>query len=213
MDFKFERFMNLLAANLAVAALGSCASASGIDAVTKATTIASPAIDTDYGQTECRVLLILASAPGGSTEKIALAMARASGARILSPAEATEAALSPYPIVGFGSGIVDQAHLKALLSLVDGLPPQEGRKAFLFSTSGVSRQFALKHKIDDPHTPLRRKLEEKGFAVAGEFNCAGFNANSFLKFFGGMNKGKPDAEDLARAEAFARGLIAQEKTP
>lgn len=213
MNYKFERFMNLLAVNLAIAALGSCASTSGIDAVTKATAAVSPAIDKDFGGASCRVLLILASAPGGSTEKIAGAMARALDARILSPAEAEAAALSPYSIVGFGSGIMDQMHHRDLISFVDALPLQAGRKAFLYSTSGVSRQFALKHHIDDPHALLRRKLEEKGFTVVGEFNCAGFNANSFLKFFGGMNKGKPDREDLARAETFARGLLAEEQAP
>jgi len=37
--------------------------------------------------------------------------------------------------------------------------------------------------------------------------CAGFNTNSFLKLLGGVNKGKPDAGDLNRAEEFARNLL------
>jgi hypothetical protein len=42
--------------------------------------------------------------------------------------------------------------------------------------------------------------------IIGEFSCAGFNTNSFLKFLGGLNKGRPDAEDLRYAEEFARNL-------
>jgi hypothetical protein len=107
---------------------------------------------------------------------------------------------------------MDQAHHPALLSFADGLAARAGGRAFLFSTSGVSRQFALKHGIDDPHAPLRKKLEKKGYAIVGEFNCAGFNANSFLKFFGGMNRDRPNQEDLAHAAAFARELAAPEQS-
>ena len=40
------------------------------------------------------------------------------------------------------------------------------------------------------------KLESKGYKVVDEFQCKGFNTNSFLKLFGGMNKGRPNASDL-----------------
>jgi flavodoxin len=214
MNPKRERNMYLIAVLMAVIFLGfiSC-SMSRMDAVSRATTVVSTRIDWNEGEASDRALMILVSAPGASTEKIARAMGTALGARVLSPAEAKAADLSACVIVGFGSGIVDQKHHEALLSFVDALPPQEGRKAFIFSTSGVSRQFALKHGIDDPHTPLREKLVDKGFAIAGEFNCAGYNANSFLKLIGGINKGRPNREDLARAEVFARGLIVAEEAP
>ena len=75
---------------------------------------------------------------------------------------------------------------------------------FMFSTSGMSRQFCLDHGEEDAHTPLREKLQSRGFLVAGEFNCVGFNDNSFLKLFGGMNKECPNAKDLEKAEIFAR---------
>jgi len=42
--------------------------------------------------------------------------------------------------------------------------------------------------------------------IIDEFNCAGFNTNSFLKLFGGINKGKPNTEDLKQAEEFAQNL-------
>jgi flavodoxin len=56
------------------------------------------------------------------------------------------------------------------------------------------------------HTALREKLEAKGYIIVDEFNCHGFNTNSFLKLLGGMNKGKPNEEDLKEAEKFAQNL-------
>lgn len=199
-------WIRILQAILGAAVLGSCAGPlARMDAVTRATSSAVTDFAQGGGGTPGGVRIILASAPGGSTEKIARAIASVLDARILSPGEAETENLSSG-MLGFGSGILDQAHHVDLLSLVDSLPPQRGRKAFLFSTSGVSRDFALRHDIDDPHEALRKRLNEKGFAVVGEFNCAGYNANSFLKYFGGMHKGRPNAEDLARAATFASGL-------
>jgi flavodoxin len=53
---------------------------------------------------------------------------------------------------------------------------------------------------------LREKLDSKGYTIIDEFGCRGFNTNSFLKFFGGLNKGRPNAEDLKNAEEFARNV-------
>lgn len=46
----------------------------------------------------------------------------------------------------------------------------------------------------------------KGYTIVDEFMCPGFNTNSFLKLFGGINKGRPNAEDLKHAETFAKNL-------
>jgi flavodoxin len=42
--------------------------------------------------------------------------------------------------------------------------------------------------------------------VVDEFGCAGFNINKFLKYFGGINKGRSNEEDLKHAETFAEKL-------
>ena len=62
------------------------------------------------------------------------------------------------------------------------------------------------NKAAKDHSALREKLQAKGYVIIGEFQCKGFNTNSFLKLFGGMNKGKPNAEDLKQAEEFAQSL-------
>jgi hypothetical protein len=55
-------------------------------------------------------------------------------------------------------------------------------------------------------TMTRKKLLVKGCEITGEFNCTGWNTNSFLKLFGGINKGKPNADDLLRANEFAESF-------
>ena len=61
-------------------------------------------------------------------------------------------------------------------------------------------------EAEENHSALREKLQSKGYTIVDEFGCVGFNTNSFLKRFGGINKGRPNAEDLKNAEEFARGL-------
>jgi flavodoxin len=60
--------------------------------------------------------------------------------------------------------------------------------------------------VVENHSSLRQTLQTKGYMVVDEFSCVGFNTNSVLKLFGGINKGRPNAEDLKHAEEFAKNL-------
>ena len=145
-------------------------------------------------------LLVLVSIHHKNTEKVAKVFARVLDAQIKTPQQVNPEELQNYNLIGFGSGIYDEKHHKLLLDLADKVPQINTGKAFIFSTSGVIRQFSKKH------SSLREKLQSKGYMIVDEFNCAGFNTNSFLKRFGGMNKGRPNAEDLKHAEIFAQNL-------
>ena len=151
-------------------------------------------------------LLVLFSYHHNNTEKIANVFAKVLDAQIKTPQQINPEELQEYNLIGFGSGIYGEKHYKVLLDLADKLLQVTNRKAFIFSTSGVSREFAIDHSISDPHSLLREKLESKGYMIIDEFNCVGFNTNSFLKLFGGINKGRPNAEDLKHAEEFAQNL-------
>jgi flavodoxin len=151
-------------------------------------------------------LVVVLSYHHKNTEKIAAVFAQVLDAQIQTPQQVNLEALHEYRLIGFGSGIYDQKHHQVLLDLADKLPQVTNRNAFIFSTSGVSREFANKRSIDDPHSPLREKLQSKGYMIVDEFNCVGFNTNSFLKLVGGLNKGRPNAEDLKQAEEFAQNL-------
>jgi len=147
-------------------------------------------------------LLVLFSFHHKNTEKIANVFAKVLDAQIRRPQRINPEELQEYSLIGFGSGIYDAKHHKALLDLADKLPQVTNRKAFIFSTSGVTEE----SEVAKAHSPLRGKLQSKGYMVVDEFNCAGFNTNSVLKLFGGINKGRPNAKDLKHAEKFAQNL-------
>jgi flavodoxin len=146
-----------------------------------------------------KTLLVLYSYHHHNTEKVAKVFAKVLNAEIKTPQEIKPEELQEYDLVGFGSGIYSAKHHESLLELADSLPQVMGRKAFLFSTSGITGE----SKKAKDHATLREKLELKGYVIMDEFQCKGFNTNSFLKLFGGMNKGRPNGKDLKNAEEFA----------
>ncbi|OLS12178.1 MAG: hypothetical protein RBG13Loki_4244 [Promethearchaeota archaeon CR_4] len=149
-----------------------------------------------------KTLLVLFSYHHKNTEKIANVFAKVLDAQVKTPLEINPENLREYDLVGFGSGIYSAQHHTSLFDLVDKLPPVTSRKAFIFSTSAIQGEA----KVAKDHSLLREKLQSKGYLIVGEFSCKGFNTNSFLKYFGGMNKGRPNAEDLKHAEDFAQNL-------
>jgi flavodoxin len=151
-------------------------------------------------------LLVLYSYHHKNTEAVAKVFAGVLGAKIVTPREVDPAELAAYDLVGFGSGIDSGKNYKPILDLADKLPPVDAKRAFIFSTCGAPAFIVTEGFIRSNHAALRAKLEAKGYAITGEFGCPGFNTNMFLRYFGGLNRKRPNAEDLKRAEGFARGL-------
>jgi len=156
---------------------------------------------------ELRSLVIVFSYHHGNTEKIAHACANVLGAGVKTPQQVMPEEIAEYDLVGFGSGIYSATFDPSVLDLADRLQNAAGKKAFLFSTYGAPAFIANREFIEKNHLQIRKKLQAKGYTVIGEFGCAGWNTNSFLKYFGGLNKGRPDANDLQNAEAFSRKMM------
>lgn len=150
-----------------------------------------------------KCLIIVYSYHHGNTEKIAKAFSEVLNGVVKTPEQVSQNELPFYDLIGFGAGIDSGRHYQPLLDFVDRLPTEHKKKGFIFSTSAVQGET----KVKQDHQLLRQKLESKGYVIVGEFSCKGFNTNSFLKYFGGMNKGRPDSEDLRNANAFALNLI------
>ena len=155
-------------------------------------------------------LIVVHSYHHNNTLKVAQAMAKVLDADLKSPQETVPDELGQYDLVGFGSGIDSDKHYKEILDFADKLPRVINKKAFVFSTSGmpigISGQQRLEEYTNKCHTALKETLISKGYTIIGEFGCAGFNTNKFLKWFGGINKGRPNSEDLKHAEDFASKL-------
>lgn len=129
-------------------------------------------------------------------------MSKVLDAEIKTPQQIKPEELQNYALAGFGSGIDSGRHYNPLLDFADKLMQVDNKDAFIFSTAGVTGE----KKLAKDHSTLREKLQTKGYRIVGEFQCKGFNTNVFLKYFGGMNKGRPNEEDLKHAEAFAEKL-------
>ncbi len=155
-------------------------------------------------------LIVVFSYHHMNTQKVADVFAKVLDAQIKTPQQISPEELQQFDLVGFGSGIYAGKNDQSLLDFVDKLPQVTYKKAFLFSTSGmpigISGQNRLEEYTSKCHTTLREKLQSKGYTVVDEFSCAGFNTNKFLKWFGGINKGRPNTEDLKHAEVFAEKL-------
>jgi len=159
-----------------------------------------------------KFLLVLYSYHHNNTKKIAKVIANVLDAQIKTPQQVNPEELQEYSLIGFGSGIYSDKHHKLLLDLADKLPQVTNKNAFIFSTCGAPMKFMELDKayfakyVAKNHSSLREKLQSKGYMIVDEFSCAGFNTNSFNKLWGGLNKGRPNAEDLKNAEEFAQKL-------
>ena len=164
---------------------------------------------------ESKTVIVLVSFHHKNTEKIAQVMAKVLEAQIVTPQEVDPETLQEYELVGFGSGIYDEKHHRSLLELADELPRVSNKKAFLFSTSGMSGE----EKTAQDHKHLKEKLTNKGYIILDDFNCRGFDTNTsfesgiilsivswFVQLIGGINKGRPNLQDLEDAETFAEKL-------
>ena len=153
------------------------------------------------------VLIVLSSYHHKNTEKIANVIADMLFAKIIEPQKVDLKEIEKYSLIGFGSGIYDGHHHNSLLSLVDRLPLTKNKKAFIFSTTGAPRFIVNEDFIKSNHALIKERLESKGYEIIGEFECRGWNTNSFLKHLGGLNKTHPNEDDLNNAKRFAHSLI------
>ena len=157
-------------------------------------------------------LIICTSEHHGNTRKVAEAMAEAVGGTVLQPAETGPKLFQDGALLGFGSGIYFGRHHESILALATELPEANGQRAFIFSTSGTGYRPALFFGWDY-HRALRRIIARKGFLIAGEYSCKGYDTYGISGKLGGIARGRPSEHDLANAGQFALGLMQMDKGP
>jgi len=160
-----------------------------------------------------KTLIVYALVHHQNTEKVAKVMAEELGADLVPVGEAQPETLTAYDLIGFGSGIYGRKFHKTLLQMEKprftsisfraacpgpSLPAVTGKQGFIFSTRGG--------REGPGHAALKEMLVNRGFSITGEFSCKGWDTVGPLKLFGGINKGRPNEDDLEGARVFARGL-------
>ena len=143
-------------------------------------------------------LVVCVSEHHGNTRLLADTIAEALDTEVVEPEAVGVTELPRYDLVALGSGIYYGSVDGRLLDLVDRLPHGAGRAVFTFSTSGTFLIPWMGTSV------LRRRLRDKGYRVLDDFNCRGYDTAGPLRFIGGLNQGRPNANDLDRARRFAR---------
>ncbi len=147
-------------------------------------------------------LIIYASYHHKNTEKIAQIIGSVLEIKIVNFLDLDKNQIKDFDLIGFGSGVYLSKFHKGLINLVKNLPYSENKKAFLFSTSGVKSNIILNRS----HKHFKKILKEKNFEILSEFNCPGYDTYSLLKVVGGVNKQRPNQEDLEKAKIFAQSI-------
>jgi flavodoxin len=123
---------------------------------------------------------------GGNTEKLAEAIARGADAEARPAGDAADAARADILFIGASvyAGKMDGAMRRFL----QALKPEQAGLAVVFGSAAGEKTVL---------SEVKTLLEPKGIPVFEEaFHCRG----AFLL----LNRGRPDAADLERAEAFAK---------
>lgn len=153
-------------------------------------------------------LLVYTSVHHRNTDRIAREMAAVLGAECCSPAECPYSRLANVDLLGLGSGIYYGRIHEELRHWIRDLPDaQAGRlRVFIFTTSG------LPFLARAWHWPVKKSLAQKGYEIAGEFACRGFDTWGPLWLTGGLNRRHPDERDFLRAREFAGRLTSRSPT-
>ncbi len=146
-----------------------------------------------------KIAIIYKSVHKGNTKKIAEAMASVVSADLFDVKEFDPNNWDNYELIGLGSGIYFNKHHNDIIKFVKKLSDNNGKKVFVFSTSGVGGEVL--------NFNLKQLLEKKGCNVIGSWACKGFDAYGPYILLGGINKGNPTPEEIQKAKDFAKSLL------
>lgn len=153
---------------------------------------------------ELKIAVVYASTHHKNTEKVAIAMADEMHAKLITSKDAKKMDLSKFDLIGFGSGIYEADFHKRILEIVE-TSDLEKKQVFIFSTSGVKQNRFLKNIFN---RNILNTLSRKQAKILGSFSCRGWDsAGPLVRLIGGVNKGRPNKKDLARAKEFAREIL------
>ncbi|MCR5144475.1 MAG: flavodoxin [Lachnospiraceae bacterium] len=135
-----------------------------------------------------------------NTQKIVEAMGENPNVDIYTVAEAKEADLSGYDLIGMASGVYGASMHKAILDFFSDFTLGENQKLFIVLTYTV-------HYANFEAKALKTVGADKQEKYIGSFGCKGFNTFGPFGWFGGAAKGHPDDKDVENAKAYIAGLV------
>lgn len=148
-----------------------------------------------------KTLIIYHSYHHGNTEKIANVLSSELNADLIKATEINDFDVKKYDLIGLGSGVYGFKLHPLINEIANKLKNVEGRRFFVFATSGTKEMIGNEFSKE-----LKEVISRRGGRLVGSFSCRGFADWGPLKLFGGRNKGRPNEEDFAKAKEFAESL-------
>ena len=150
-----------------------------------------------------KTLIAYASKHHQNTEKVACAMAKAASAQTFDVSKQANKPINTesFDLIGFGSGIYGGKWNKRMVDFINNLPQGNGKRAFVFATSTFMKPAYVENTA--------KLLKAKGYTVVDTFQCKGFNTFAPFKLVGGLDKGRPNEDDLLNAEKFIQRISAE----
>ena len=133
----------------------------------------------------------------GNTKKLLDAIAKRGDVTLIEASGNLDTDLSAYELIGFASGIYYQKFHDTVLQFAEKNLPQ-GKKVFLIYTCGMRRSSYT--------DAIRQITDSKGTEMMGTYDCPGFDTFGPFKLIGGIAKGRPNEEDLAKAVNFFKEI-------
>ena len=145
-----------------------------------------------------KVAIVYTSVHHKNTEKLVKAIAaKYPDVDLIDAATTVLKSLSAYDMVGFASGIFYGKLHKTLLNFIsDNLPAH--KKTFVIYTCGKDSPSYLK-QIED-------LITAKDAVLTAHYTCPGYDTFGPFKLVGGLNKNRPNAEDISKAIEFFEGI-------
>lgn len=116
---------------------------------------------------------------------------------VIDVTETESADLTGYDLIGFAAGIAYGKFYPAIEKFAARCLPA-GKRVFFLYTCGRDSQSYL--------SSMRETAARKDCQVLGAYSCRGFDTFGPFKLVGGINKGRPNEEDIAGAVRFFEKL-------
>jgi len=133
----------------------------------------------------------------GNTKKLLDGIVKQGDVTLIEASGNLDTDLSAYELIGFASGIYYQKFHDTVLQFAEKNLPQ-GKKVFLIYTCGMRRSSYT--------DAIRQITDSKGTEMMGTYDCPGFDTFGPFKLIGGIAKGRPNEEDLAKAVNFFKEI-------
>lgn len=131
-----------------------------------------------------------------NTEKILFEIARKHPqAELVEAAKFTPDILEQYDTVGLASGIYYGKLSARLLKIMDIVMKSRVKRVFFIYTSGVGVVKNYENKLEE-------YSKENGKNCLGFYGCKALDKFGPFRLIGGLNKGRPNEEDIEKAISF-----------